>query len=148
MKYIVEIDESGNRFWKNPKTEKLHREDGPAIEYADGTKYWFLNGQRHREDGPAVEYADGSKVWYLNGQWHREDGPAIERIDGIKFWYLNDKLHREDGPACEYADGKKYWYLNGINHTEEEFNKKMKKPCKIDGEIVEINGIKYKLTKV
>jgi len=22
---------------------KLHREDGPAEEWADGTKYWFLN---------------------------------------------------------------------------------------------------------
>ena len=27
--------------------------------------YWF-NGQRHREDGPACEWADGTKWWYLN----------------------------------------------------------------------------------
>ena len=26
----------------------LHRLDGPAIEYADGTKSWWLNGKRHR----------------------------------------------------------------------------------------------------
>ena len=31
-----------------------------------GTKSWFLNGELHREDGPAIEYADGSKSWYLN----------------------------------------------------------------------------------
>jgi hypothetical protein len=27
-----------------------------------------LNGQLHRTDGPAIEYADGDKSWYLNGQ--------------------------------------------------------------------------------
>jgi hypothetical protein len=39
---------------------------------------WFLNGKLHREDGPAVEWTNGSKSWYLNGNLHREDGPAIE----------------------------------------------------------------------
>ena len=45
-----------------------HREDGPAVEYANGTKYWYRNHQRHREDGPACEYASGDKSWHLNGQ--------------------------------------------------------------------------------
>lgn len=27
----------------------LHREDGPAIEYPDGCKEWFINGKRHRK---------------------------------------------------------------------------------------------------
>ena len=34
---------------------------------AKGTKEWRLNGEFHREDGPAVERADGNKLWYLNG---------------------------------------------------------------------------------
>ena len=34
----------------------------------EGTKYWVLNGERHREDGPAVEWVDGYKEWYLNGK--------------------------------------------------------------------------------
>jgi len=46
---------------------ELHREDGPAVEYNDGTKEWWLNGQLHREDGPAIEYYDGIKEWWLNG---------------------------------------------------------------------------------
>ena len=29
---------------------------------------WFLNGKRHRTDGPAAEWADGSKWWWLNGE--------------------------------------------------------------------------------
>jgi hypothetical protein len=89
-------------------------------------------------------YANGSKVWYLNGERHREDGPAIEYTDGTKHWYLNGKFHREDGPAVEWADGDKWWYLNGKELTEAEFNKKMKKPC--ENKVVEIDGVKYKLT--
>ena len=62
-----------------------------------GDKRWYLpNGNLHREDGPAVEYADGTKEWYLNGQRHREDGPAIEYANGDKRWYLNDKQMTED----------------------------------------------------
>jgi hypothetical protein len=40
----------------------------PTIEIANnGTKRWILNGKLHRVDGPATEYADGEKAWYLNG---------------------------------------------------------------------------------
>ena len=47
--------------------ELLHREDGPAIEWADGEKQWWVNGERHREDGPAIDNGNGSKQWFLNG---------------------------------------------------------------------------------
>ena len=50
----------------------------------------------HREDGPAVEYVDGDKVWYLNGKLHREDGPAVERWDGSKSWWLNSVYYTEE----------------------------------------------------
>lgn len=30
-------------------------------------KYWFVNDQLHREDGPAIEHANGNKDWFLNG---------------------------------------------------------------------------------
>ena len=109
-----------------PIIEKLHREDGPAVEYIGGSKKWYLNGKRHRNDGPAVEWSDGSKYWYLNGQRHRENGPAVENADGYKYWYLNGKLHREDGPAVEHSNGSKSWWLNNISLTEEEFNQRMK----------------------
>ena len=36
--------------------------------YSDGTKRWFLNGKLHREDGPAIEYPNGSKEWCLHGK--------------------------------------------------------------------------------
>ena len=67
-------------------------------------------------------YPNGTKEWYLNGQRHREDGPAFEDDNGYKFWFLNGQFHREDGPAVEYANGSKEWYLNDDRLTEQEFN--------------------------
>jgi hypothetical protein len=81
-------DEYGDRRWYNSEGE-LHREDGPAIEWADGTRSWYLNNQRHREDGPAMEWSDGTRSWYWNGLLHRELGPAIEHASGTHEWYWN-----------------------------------------------------------
>jgi hypothetical protein len=87
---MPQTDQNGNRYWYNSEGE-LHCELGPAIEYADGSRLWFLNGQLHRLDGPAVEWADGYRAWYLNDRQHREDGPAIEWEDGDREWWLNGK---------------------------------------------------------
>ena len=65
--------------------------------YDDGTKFWYLNDKLHREDGPAVEWADGYKSWWLNGKRHRKDGPAIEWVNGDKSWFLNGiKLSKQE----------------------------------------------------
>ena len=55
-----------------------------------GNKFWFKNGKRHREDGPAIEYANGDKFWFINGKCHREDGPAVELNNGTYFEYWLD----------------------------------------------------------
>jgi len=83
-----EIDWYGNKIWYN-EDRQFHREDGPAIEGASGTKEWWVNGELHREDGPAIEHEDGTKGWFINGQLHREDGPAVEWASGTKEWWLN-----------------------------------------------------------
>jgi len=60
--------------WRRVMTEhrnekgELHRVDGPAIEWADGTRAWWLDGKLHRVDGPAVERADGSCEYWLDGE--------------------------------------------------------------------------------
>ncbi len=58
---------------------------------SDGNKSWYINGRLHREGGPAVEYANGTKEWRINGKYHREDGPAIEFADGSKLWFVHGK---------------------------------------------------------
>ena len=110
LKYRVEVDEDGTRRYYNGPGQ-LHRTDGPSVENANGSKFWYQNGLLHRTDGPAVEWTSG---------------PAIEWVDGAKWWYQNDQLHRTDGPAIEYPDGSKEWWLNDKRVTEDEFNQAVK----------------------
>ena len=123
----IEITERGNKFYYKDKAMSVfHREDGPAVEWLNGYKAWFLNNKRHREDAPAIEWPNGTKDWYLNG-----------------------KRHREDGPAIEYASGSKSWYLNGKKLTEEEFKKKTAKEIVLTmDEIAEKLGIDVSKLKI
>ena len=80
--------------------------------YGDGSKrYYNEKGEYHRENGPAVEYADGSKLWYINDKLHREDGPAEELYNDEMGWFINDQRHREDGPAVKWVNGGEQFYL-------------------------------------
>ena len=88
-------------------------------------KRWYSAGKLHREDGPAVEWVNGDREWWSNGDLHREGGPAVEHADGHKEWFLNGSLHREDGPAVEYANGCREWWLNGEYLTKEELLKSL-----------------------
>jgi hypothetical protein len=90
-------------------------------------------------------YPNGRQYWYKNGEPHREDGPAIIYPNGTQYWYKDGKIHREDGPAVIYSNGTQYWYKDGKEYTEKEFDKQTK-TC--DGKVVEIDGVKYKLTLV
>lgn len=79
-------------------------------------KQYFLDEEQtifHREDGPAVEYIDGTNLYYKFGKLHREDGPAIEHPDGTKEYYIAGIRHRLDGHAIEYSDGTGVYILRG-----------------------------------
>jgi len=66
---FIHINEYGSkRYYSDRDMTILHREDGPAIEWHNGDRYWYINGKLHREDGPACEYADGDKYWLINGE--------------------------------------------------------------------------------
>lgn len=53
--------------WKNERGE-LHREDGPAVEYPSGCKFWWVDGKLHRIEGPACIWSGGYKLWYVSGK--------------------------------------------------------------------------------
>ena len=86
MKITKDIDDYGNIRYYNEQGQ-FHREDGPAVEYAYGTKAWYLNDKPHREDGPAVEWACGDKSYYLNGQ-------QISEQEFNDFFFLRKRLQR------------------------------------------------------
>ena len=116
-----------------------------------GDKFYYSDREMkilHREDGPAIENANGSKSWYLNNRLHREDGPAIENANGDKSWFLDGKRHREDGPAIEWANGDKSWYLNGERLTEKEFNARMNPAELTLDEIAEKFGVSVDKLKI
>jgi hypothetical protein len=124
-----EVDENGNKEWRN-KEGLFHRENGPAIEYENGNKFWYKEGKLHREGGPACEYSNGDKEYFLNGI---KVGPAVEYDNEKEVYYINKekeewpkcwknekgKLHREDGPAWEWENGDKEWYKEGGLHRED-----------------------------
>ena len=57
----------------------MHRENGPAVEYANGNKYWFLNGKAYYEADFNVEIArrKQSQAPSCNGK--------IVKIDGKEY---------------------------------------------------------------
>ena len=62
-------------------------------------KRYYNNGKRHREDGPAVEYSDGTKIWYINDKLHRDDGPAVVYGNEMSFskeWWLDNVRYSEE----------------------------------------------------
>lgn len=77
--------------WFSFDESLLHRSDGPAVEWSDGKKEWWVKGKLHRLEGPAVIESDDTKEWWVKGKRHRLDGPAIEMPDGLQMWYIYDK---------------------------------------------------------
>lgn len=92
-----QVTDTGNGVHESDKSctdhlvvEKLL--DGPVV--SDRRTIYFNRGKVHREDGPAIEWAYGTKMWYREGQPHREDGPAVEWANGTKEWYREGELYR------------------------------------------------------
>ena len=81
LKYRIVVNEYGTMYYNG--AGQLHRDDGPAVEWANGSKMWYQNGIRHRTDGPAIEWADGRKEWWINGTQMTEDefNQAVKQND-------------------------------------------------------------------
>lgn len=71
--------------FKDMKSEpRVYREQGETAWFNDAGKF-------HRIGGPADEFENGDKVFYVNGLRHNEDGAAIQLADGRNFFYLEGK---------------------------------------------------------
>ena len=87
------VYEDGTVEYRNAN-RKLHREDGPAVIYANGDQFYYQNGKLHREDGPAVIFANGDQYYCQNGEQLSEqefkaqkapcNGKTVE-IEGVKY---------------------------------------------------------------
>ena len=98
--------------------DKYYYKDGSILDSQDYSK------TLHRtNDKPAIEFANGTKYWYIDNELHRaNDKPAVEFANGDKYWYIDGKLHRtNDKPAVEWASGDKWWYIDGKEYTYKEY---------------------------
>lgn len=98
MEYTVREDENKTEWYLG---DNLHKENGPAVAMADGTKEWWIDGKRHREDGPAIIFPDGQKKWFLEGKSIAEDdfhkiiaekNAPPEPVKELKFTYTVDEV--------------------------------------------------------
>lgn len=61
------ISSTGYEIWCIADTDIKHRENGPAEIYADKkVKRWYYEGKLHRDDGPAIEY-QGDTRYFIHG---------------------------------------------------------------------------------
>ena len=79
--------------------------------YTDGYKSWYLNGELHREDGPAIECANGDKHWFLNGECLTEEEHRVRMYPVVEtpntkelFTIVEIKENTYDGSATLTVD--------------------------------------------
>ncbi len=122
------IDKYGNVVYI--KNRKFHREDGPAIEFANGYKGWWIDGKEYstkKEFNKKIKelkllMKTEIKVEHKKTNWRRKwcnlpDGSYIDSHGDV--CYVKDgEFHREDGPARERSNGGKWWYRHGKLHRD------------------------------
>jgi hypothetical protein len=82
------------------KNNQIHRTEGPAVVFEDGSYIWCFWGKVSRLNGPALSFRNDVTKWKVNGLLHRTDGPALV-AKKYQVWAINGKFHREDGPAIQ-----------------------------------------------
>ena len=75
MTIEIKIEDDAIRYYKSGL---LHREDGPAVEFNNGDKFWYINGKRHREDGPAVILSNGDEDYWINGKFIKSENNDVQ----------------------------------------------------------------------
>lgn len=87
----------------------------------DGTKSWYLNGNLHREDGPAIEWGDGDKWWYIDGLYRGNNKCSFT------FYQPTDSLGKDKTnvthvvPHGKYPKVKIYTLNDGFGGAYEQY---------------------------
>jgi len=53
--------------------------------YPDGTKHWFYKDKLYRLNGPAVEFVNGAKKYYINNKCYRTFEEYKEAVVQLKI---------------------------------------------------------------
>lgn len=71
-------------------TNIARTDENDYVEDQWGNKCWYRMGVLHRDNAPAVQWANGGDSWYHKGRLHRADGPAINRA-GCTSWFVHGR---------------------------------------------------------
>ena len=143
IEYTVKVYDNGYKEWY--LNDKLHREDGPAVECANGSKWWYLNGEEVTEEevmGKKSRKAAVEEISRLGQEMDASDNvnspshynqAGIECIDAIKASLGDGYQDYCKGNVMKYLWRYKYkngiedlkkaqWYLNSMVESTEENN--------------------------
>jgi hypothetical protein len=108
--------------------EVLHRLDGPALIYPDGSFEWRRYGILHREKGPAMAWTAGSKRYLSDRMVYDNNGNIVRSSDDLEKYVefhkggyaclIDGKYHCTAGPAIRFDDGEEHWCINGCYHRD------------------------------
>jgi len=103
----------------------LHRTDGPALIWEEGSEGWYIDGRLHRDGGPALDIKGYEAIRaFTNGRprylaiWEDRDRKRFSYMLPAKRYYQHGRLHRLDGPAIIRYDGVQVWCVNGQEHRD------------------------------
>jgi hypothetical protein len=85
-----------------------------------GNKGYYFNDKLHRVDGPAIEFKDGSVEYYEHGKLHRTDGPAIITSDGKKRFF-HEGIEVDTTVYFNYAPLYTYKYYKVKDFSENSY---------------------------
>ncbi len=107
--------------WDSILFEELHspNNDTPALIDQFGNKFYCCNGVYHREkDLPALEYENGKKEWYYNGNQHRLSGPWLDNEEDTIYCLYGKSYYNINSWLKNHPDPDIYFDAIGMNETE------------------------------
>lgn len=79
-----------------------------VIDFYGVKRYYNDRGDIHREDGPAIIYPTGKKYWKKNGLSPKgNNGPHTRNSNGIT-------ITRNVGAYYDWPNGRKVTYVEGV----------------------------------
>jgi hypothetical protein len=79
-------DHLARMVWKN-EDGLLHRLDGPAVVWDNGTTEWYVHGVKHRDVYPA-DIRGATFEWWKHGRMWRENGLPVSITEQKRGWRI------------------------------------------------------------
>lgn len=93
-------EDSKHYCWHTPKESAEAIKPDPIIifhsfvvNWSNGDRHYYLNGKLHRDGAPAIECADGNKYWYVDGKFIQPQEKELRQYN-YRVRYIDTAKHR------------------------------------------------------